>query len=198
MDFFVQNKIKLNENYFNNLELVLKKYNKFINEVYLKKKRKVSFLTVLIILCIVILSVFSMIFFTEISTQFYLVRLISIFTIVIILTTNAFMQLKMNNNKFFIESNYYKELLTSWKQVNDSLPGTREFGEIYKHFIYKFKEKNIKLVINQGNKKIKLKVNTNYQTWDKSIFKTKEEWIYFLNVLPWNLINDKKEQNYEI
>lgn len=195
INYFIENKIKLNQQYFDNLKLVLKTYDEFKFQRYSKKITHYSkFDNSLVIIIALFLNPLILVFgILQINSDYYITHLIVTVYLVLLLAIASLLNIKINVNKYHIENIHYKEAIDEWEKFNYQLSDNSNFINIYNEKLSKTYNNQKIYFKDSGNRIIKIRLSLQNKNYNNNIFKDQTQWEYFNKVLPWDLISTKKE-----
>ncbi|ATO30600.1 hypothetical protein CO229_00420 [Mycoplasmopsis bovirhinis] len=133
-DFFMRNKLKLNEEYFKIMMLLISRYDKYLKDcIYTDKSTKWN----KILKIYTFFSGFNGFVFLMLMYEEYYISII-IFTIIncIFVFISFFVIYKVGNNKLTIPNYKSTELLQEWWLFNRELPDENYFHTQYSNFFY--------------------------------------------------------------
>ncbi|WP_129621609.1 hypothetical protein [Mycoplasmopsis bovirhinis] len=195
INYFIENKIKLKQQYFDNLKLVLKTYDEFKFQRYSKKITHYSkFDNSLVIIIALFLNPLILVFgILQINSDYYITHLIVTVYLVLLLAIASLLNIKINVNKYHIENIHYKEAIDEWEKFNYQLSDNSNFINIYNEKLSKTYNNQKIYFKDSGNRIIKIRLSLQNKNYNNNIFKDQTQWEYFNKVLPWDLISTKKE-----
>ncbi|WP_157771789.1 hypothetical protein [Mycoplasmopsis bovirhinis] len=197
INYFIENKIKVNQQYFDNLKLVLKTYDEFKFQRYSKKITHYSkFDNSLVIVIALFLNPLILVFgILQINSDYYITHLIVTVYLVLLLAIASLLNIKINVNKYHTENIYYKEAIGEWEKFNYQLSDNYNFINIYNEKLSKTYNNQKIYFKDSGNRIIKIRLSLQNKNYNNNIFKDQTQWEYFNKVLPWDLISTKKRGN---
>lgn len=195
INYIIENKIKLKQQYFDNLKLVLKTYDEFKFQRYSKKITHYSkFDNSLVIIIALFLNPLILVFgILQINSDYYITHLIVTVYLVLLLAIASLLNIKINVNKYHIENIHYKEAIDEWEKFNYQLSDNSNFINIYNEKLSKTYNNQKIYFKDSGNRIIKIRLSLQNKNYNNNIFKDQTQWEYFNKVLPWDLISTKKE-----